>query len=321
MYRAEITLQRVNPNPPPARTKGIGMATYSAKNFALDVLIGLALLVVGLMPAVLLQHFLSSGGPLIAAIGVVYFFASFLRARIGGNPLLQGIGIALGVCVPVLLVVTLLFRLVLPMLLTLSFLLMLICICGAFASSLWTLKQRPAAAAITCCIALFGFVTWHYGVPRLITSAVFKQIDKPAPNFTLTRLDGTPVTLASLKGHVVLLDFWATWCAPCQAEMPALLTVYKQFATNADFIYIAVDTGWEGDTDDKVRSFVTKKHFPFPVAFDPNHLASSLKISSIPAQILIDRQGHIRQLVNTNPGDDAELKSRLTSGIEALLKQ
>jgi peroxiredoxin len=298
------------------------MQTDFWKSFALDMLIGFTLLIVGAMPAAVLHHFVPNNGLLVALAGVVFFLVAALRARPEANPLLQGLALGLGPTLPILMVPALLLRALLPIALTLSLLLLLSCICGAFARALLRLRQPVGAAVVALCLGLFGFAAWHYGVPAVVDSTTFAQVDKPAPAFTLKKLDGTPVTLASLKGHVVLLDFWATWCAPCQAEMPALLKVYQQFATDPNVVYLAVDTGWDGDTDDKVRAFITKKHFPFPVAFDPQHSAANgFHLNTIPTQVIIDRNGHMRQIATGNPDDDAKLENTLVDNIQKLLKQ
>jgi thiol-disulfide isomerase/thioredoxin len=144
-------------------------------------------------------------------------------------------------------------------------------------------------------------------------------MNQPAPKFTLTRLDGTPVTLDSLQGHVVLLDFWGTWCGPCLAEMPQIVSLRRQFASNHDVIFLAVNSGWQGDTPDKVRTFVQQKHLDIPVALDPENATGQLKIDALPTLILIDRQGHIR-MEETGYDDGEPLETELTTQIEALLK-
>ncbi len=290
-------------------------------DFAFDLLIGFTVLVLLALPGALLAHFIHNTGILLAVFGMVFFFASALRARSGGDPVLQGFGLALGAGLPFLLAAAISSRTALPQVAALVLLLAFLCICGAFARLFYNAQKLPLAATAVAGAAIIGFCSWTYGIQHLIPGLAFKKMDQPSPAFTLTRLDGTPVSLDSLKGKVVVLDFWATWCEPCQAEMPTLLTVYNQFQKDPNVVYIAVATGWDDDTDDKVRAFITKKHFPFPVAFDPAHAAQNFKIATIPTQIILDRNGHIR-MINTGYNDDDDaLKTRLTTTIQGLLRQ
>jgi thiol-disulfide isomerase/thioredoxin len=297
------------------------MQTYSYKEFGLDLLIGFAIVVVVAMPAAILNRLVKSTG-LLATLGATIFFAaSAARSRWWGNPWLHGLGMALGAGLLPCIVACFLLRDLAYSAMALFALLILICVAGAWTRRFLNRNDRPGAAGLIFQTTLVAFAGWHYAVPRLIVSATLRSVNKPAPAFTLTRLDGSPVTLDALRGKVVILDFWATWCAPCQAEMPALNEVYNQFKGNSDFAYIAVDTGWNDDTKYKVSNWVGKKHFPFPVAMDAADLAGKLGIETIPTQVLIDRRGRIRLINQGFYDDENALRSGLTSAVNKLLKE
>jgi peroxiredoxin len=108
-------------------------------------------------------------------------------------------------------------------------------------------------------------------------------------NFTLSDLNGRPWTLQDLKGKVVLLNFWATWCPPCRKEMPDLESLYKQFQAQGLLVL-----GVSDDDPEKVREFVQRQGTTYPVLLDPgsrvNHL---LQIEGIPKTFVFDREGKI----------------------------
>jgi len=113
-----------------------------------------------------------------------------------------------------------------------------------------------------------------------------------APDFTLKTLDGQEITLSQLKGKVVLLDFWATWCGPCRESIPHLIHLYNRYRGNG-FELIGMDVD-KGDVD-TVRRFVKSMDIPYPVVVAPDDVARSYRVSGIPETVLIDKEGTIRE--------------------------
>lgn len=110
-----------------------------------------------------------------------------------------------------------------------------------------------------------------------------------AVNFTLTDLNGKPWTLKDLKGKVVMLNFWATWCPPCRKEMPDLEELYKQFEPQG-----LVILGISDDDPEKVREFAQKQGTTYPVLLDPGSKVNELlHINGIPKTFVYDREGKI----------------------------
>lgn len=114
---------------------------------------------------------------------------------------------------------------------------------------------------------------------------------KLAANFTLKDLNGAPISLASLRGKVVFLNIWATWCAPCREEMPSIESLYNAFKANNDFVVLAVSQDTDGGS---VRPFVQQNHLQFRVLLDPrNQVGERYDVSGIPETFIIGRDGRI----------------------------
>ena len=113
---------------------------------------------------------------------------------------------------------------------------------------------------------------------------------RPAPDFTLTDLAGKPVKLSSLRGKVVLLDFWATWCGPCRIEMPRVQKLHREFRAKGLVVY-GVNVG-EGAA--KVRPFLTKNSYTFPILLDrEKSVMEKYGVNGIPTLVIVDRKGTV----------------------------
>jgi thiol-disulfide isomerase/thioredoxin len=117
------------------------------------------------------------------------------------------------------------------------------------------------------------------------------QVGLPAPTFELRTLGGRVVKLEDLRGQVVLLNFWATWCGPCRLEMPT----FQEFYEDVDGLEIvAVNVG---DHPDNVEDFILELELTFIVLMDPDKTAESLYgIQGIPTSYIIDQDGIIRAI-------------------------
>jgi peroxiredoxin len=114
---------------------------------------------------------------------------------------------------------------------------------------------------------------------------------KLAANFKLRDLKGDEVSLASLRGKVVFLNIWATWCAPCREEMPSIESLYNNFKASKDFVVLAVSQDTDGAT---VRPFVEQNHLQFMVLLDPrNEVGERYDVNGIPETFIIGRDGRI----------------------------
>jgi len=116
------------------------------------------------------------------------------------------------------------------------------------------------------------------------------QEEQTAPDFTLDSLEGETITLSELKGKPVLINFWASWCGPCIAEMPSIQARYEQYAD--DLIVLGINAG---ENKRVIQRFVEEQKISFPILPDTGDLVQRLyRISAIPTSYFIDRDGKIQ---------------------------
>ncbi|MEI5907630.1 redoxin domain-containing protein [Bacillus spongiae] len=114
------------------------------------------------------------------------------------------------------------------------------------------------------------------------------------PDFTLTTVDGKDMTLSALKGKKVILNFWATWCPPCKAEMPYMQQYYETFQKEHNVEIVAVNLTSEDNGPSAVQKFIKDYQLTFPVLLDKSgEVADSYKVLSIPTTYFLTSDGHI----------------------------
>jgi len=117
-----------------------------------------------------------------------------------------------------------------------------------------------------------------------------KSVNSKAPDFSLKDAYGKPLSLSSLKGKVVLVNFWATWCPPCKAEMPSMNRLYNEIRSRG-FEIVAISTD---NSISPVKDFLAKNRIDFPVLFDETKsVTRQYHVFSMPTTFLIDRGGMI----------------------------
>jgi len=135
------------------------------------------------------------------------------------------------------------------------------------------------------------------------------MINKKSPSFALKNLKGELVNLESLKGKVVVLDFWATWCGPCKASFPALQKVVTKYQNNPDIQFLFVDSWEVGDDKEKLAAdFIAKNKYSFNVLMDVNSSTIGLfGVNGIPAKFILDKTGQIQFSSLGFDGDEEKL--------------
>ena len=114
---------------------------------------------------------------------------------------------------------------------------------------------------------------------------------EPAPDFTVIDGDGNAVKLSDFLGKPVIINFWATWCGPCQVEMPYFDTAWKEYGDQIEFMMVNLTDGFQ-DTVDGVKEFIEDAGYSFPVYYDTEYSgAQAYGVYSIPMTILVDAEG------------------------------
>lgn len=143
------------------------------------------------------------------------------------------------------------------------------------------------------------------------------KVGDDMPEFTLKTLDGKSVSSDDLYGKVVLINFFATWCGPCNQELPLLETdIWAKYKENEDFVLLVVD---REETEEKVAAFVKKKEFTMPFCLDPKREVYGLFATKyIPRNYLFDKEG---RLMLCSKGFNKEDFGTLQKELDALLKK
>ncbi len=132
----------------------------------------------------------------------------------------------------------------------------------------------------------------------------------PAPDLSLETLEGETIALSDLRGQVVIINFWATWCPPCRAEMPALQKVYEQYRDQGLTI-LAVN---QQESNQRVADFTGQFGLTFPILMDRDgRVFARYRVTALPTTFFVDREGIIREVTIGGPMSEPFIESQVTA--------
>lgn len=147
-----------------------------------------------------------------------------------------------------------------------------------------------------------------------------KEITGVMPDFTLDSSTGKNIRLEELRGQVVMLNFWATWCGPCRQEMPALENLYSRYGkAGFTILGINVENSKVVSKRSEIEKFVNEKNLTFPILYDNEKSVTTIleqqflgKNMGMPTTVFLDREGNARFLHEAyKPGDEAKYKKMI----------
>ena len=175
------------------------------------------------------------------------------------------------------------------------------------------MEKADSGNSVTIVAIVLAMLVAFAVLPRLFTPPVSAFVGKDAPAFTLDVVANgeTPrLSLADLKGKPVLLDFWATWCGPCQAEAPVVNKVAQRFKDRG-LAVVGVNTS---DEPGRAAPWARGKGITFPIVYDPNDVAPKYGVENLPTLVLVSKEGKILA-VRTGVTSDSELERLVTSAL------
>jgi thiol-disulfide isomerase/thioredoxin len=152
-------------------------------------------------------------------------------------------------------------------------------------------KQRQLTRIVFLTF-LFSFLSCTRSAAQENDTIRFVRNPDPAPEFKLTGLDGKAVTLAGSKGKIILVNFWATWCGPCRAEVPDLVELQNKYKDRLQILGLVVDD----EDQDAIKKFVEKFGINYPVAVATNEIRLQYGgIPALPTSFVLDSEGRVVQ--------------------------
>ncbi|MGG1518352.1 TlpA disulfide reductase family protein [Paenibacillus oryzisoli] len=167
-------------------------------------------------------------------------------------------------------------------------------------------KKIISIAILVIVIGLIGYRVVQHMNQKTLTAEEAAKVNELAPSFTLQSLDGQSFAVGGERDKPLFLNFWASWCGPCEEEAPDLVNVYKKYQGKFDLYAVNVTPG---DKMDNIKKFVDTYQYPFPVLLDKEGKnADAYSVIAIPTSFLIDRHGVIREVIHVLSAKELDKK-------------
>jgi len=170
-------------------------------------------------------------------------------------------------------------------------------------------------------VILVAASAWYcvFYIPVQMQRALTHVSNGAAPPFTLQPINQGPLPTGATPGKILVLDFFATWCSPCIAELPELERLRADLQAKRDIEFVLVGTNSGGDTPERVRAFAQRRHISLPVAFDPEQRTMhAFGLSGFPTLVVIDRTGHVRLTHSGYNSSETSFRHDLTQLLQSL---
>jgi thiol-disulfide isomerase/thioredoxin len=170
-------------------------------------------------------------------------------------------------------------------------------------------------------VILVAASAWYcvFYIPVRTQRALTHVSNGLAPPFTLQPISQGRVPTGATPGKILVVDFSATWCSPCIAELPELERLRADLQTKRDIEFVLVGTNSGGDTPERVRAFAQRRHISLPVAFDPEQRTMhAFGLSGFPTLVVIDRTGYVRLTHSGYNSSETSFRRDLTQLLQSL---
>ena len=175
------------------------------------------------------------------------------------------------------------------------------------------MRRRALLIGVVAVVVSAVAVLLSVGLRRDPAAVPSPLIGRTAPDFTLSQLDGEPFTLSKLRSQIVVVNFWASWCAECHTEQSALNETWQRFRDSG---VVVVGVNFEDTTDDAI-DYIRKAGVSYPVVEDSDsRTALAYGLRGIPETFVIDRTGRIADRI-IGPVDAMKLTNKITSMLAA----
>jgi thiol-disulfide isomerase/thioredoxin len=266
----------------------------------------------------------------LLATCVAFFAAALLRANPRhGRPWLTVLLVALGGIVPVVTMNRLGIAFTAQPFIV-SFLLMSVSASILGMGIRWINARAGAryAAALGCLSTVAILAAVFVAIPRWIEDGAYRSVNQEISPFYTETLIGNKLSSEDWKGRVVVISFWATWCTPCQTELPEIAVLQAKYGDNPNVLIFALNSGNHGETPAKAQAYLTRRNLmlnpaidSFGVAPDEDSwgpAAKSLSVTSLPALYILDRSGRLR-VIHLGYDSSEHLIESLSHRIDELL--